>query len=106
MGNGVGSGPPKLLDFKGFIEAFSSERYFVIIKVYADESGTHDKTGRQKGSQVPVIAGYLASAEYWKSFNDNWQSVLKHKKYGVDYFHNKELGFHHRQKTTFARHLR
>jgi hypothetical protein len=75
-----------------------SERYFVIIKVYADEAGTHDKKGKQKGSEVPVLAGYLASVEYWTNFANDWQSVLN--KYNVSYFHNKEFGFHARQKPT------
>jgi hypothetical protein len=34
----------------------------VQIVVYADESGTHDKTGMLPGSEVAVMAGYAAKA--------------------------------------------
>jgi hypothetical protein len=71
----------------------------VIIKVYADESGTHDETGQTKGSEVPVVAGYFAPADYWVKFCDEWQSVLA--KYKAPYFHNKELGKHRRLNSPY-----
>ena len=72
------------------------EKFFVIIKVYADESGTHDETGQEKGSEVPVVAGFFAPADYWVRFCGEWQSALNN--YKVPHFHNKELGFHQRLK--------
>jgi hypothetical protein len=60
-----------------------------MIKVYADESGTQDETGQEKGSEVPVVAGYIATANYWVKFCGEWQSVLN--KYKAPYFHNREL---------------
>lgn len=68
----------------------------MIIKVYADESGTHDETGQEKGSEVPVVAGFFAPESYWPKFCNEWEGVLNKCK--VRYFHNKELGWHHRLK--------
>ena len=70
----------------------------MLIKVYGDESGTHDKTGKQKGSEVPVVGGYFAPPEFWDNFNKQWQAVLDDPKYKAPYFHAKELEFHYRQR--------
>lgn len=53
--------------------------------VYADESGTHDKTGIEQGSQVAVFGGYAAKVESWVKFCKDWGSVLK--KHDAPYFH-------------------
>jgi hypothetical protein len=66
---------------------------FVKIVVYADESGTHSPTGSQPGSEVPVIAGYMATPSDWLTFLDDWNSVLNLTKYNVDYFHHRELTY-------------
>jgi hypothetical protein len=58
------------------------------IIVYADESGTHDETGKEKGSEYPMIAGFAAPASEWSKFRVEWQAVLK--AYHAPYFHFRE----------------
>jgi uncharacterized protein DUF3800 len=53
-----------------------------IFTAYFDESGTPDE------SPFVVVAGYLASVNEWRQFNDRWGRVLT--EYGVPYFHVKE----------------
>jgi hypothetical protein len=75
-----------------FREGFSlfPEGLFVkAIVVYADESGTHDRAGRQPGSQYPTIAGFVAPPSAWSQFCVEWQAVLN--AYGVPYFHSREF---------------
>lgn len=55
------------------------------VVAYIDESGTHDKTGKSKGSKVVVIAGLVAWRDEWVKFCGEWQSVLN--KYSAPYFH-------------------
>ena len=57
--------------------------------VYADESGTHDKTGQSAGSKCPIVAGFAAPVSEWSKFCVEWQAVLKG--YGAPYFHSREL---------------
>lgn len=57
--------------------------------VYADESGTHDRTGAQPGSEFPTIAGYAAPPSEWSSFCVEWKAVLK--SFGAPYFHSREF---------------
>lgn len=65
-----------------------SGKLFVKIVIYADESGTHDPTGKQIASDVPVVGGYMAPRNKWPQFCDDWKAVLdKHK---VSYFHYSE----------------
>ena len=52
------------------------------------ESGTHDPTGKQEGSDVPVIGGYMAPRNEWPKFCDDWKSVLGNHR--VPYFHYRE----------------
>jgi hypothetical protein len=59
------------------------------LTVYADESGTHDKHGLQRGSEVTVVAGYIAKKASWDVFTRRWRTALK--KYKVDVFHMSEL---------------
>jgi hypothetical protein len=49
---------------------------FVFVKVYGDESGTHDATGELPGSEVNCVGGYVASAEKWTEFIGHWQEIL------------------------------
>ncbi len=57
--------------------------------VYADESGTHDRSGRLRGSEAPTFGGYIGDVEEWVKFRWHWESVLK--KYGVSHFHCREF---------------
>jgi hypothetical protein len=59
------------------------------LTVYADESGTHDKRGLQLGSEVTVVAGYIATKSDWDVFTRRWRTALKKFKVGV--FHMSEL---------------
>src|ERR1035438_981481 len=62
-----------------------SAKLFVKLVIYADESGTHDNTGVQKGSREAIIAGIVAPIEDWAGFCRLWKLVLD--KYGAQYFH-------------------
>jgi hypothetical protein len=55
----------------------------VMLQAYADESWTH------KGPKVFVIGGFIAPAEIWARFSDEWQRVLDMKP-RIDYFKNDE----------------
>jgi hypothetical protein len=55
------------------------------VALYADETGTHDPTGRSKGAEVMGIAGYLSWADDWASFCDEWRAILE--QYQVPRFH-------------------
>ena len=61
---------------------------FVILQIYADESGTHHPKGDQPNSEVPVIAGYMAFRDEWKKFCPAWKAVLD--RYDVQIFHAKD----------------
>jgi hypothetical protein len=57
--------------------------------VYADESGTHDRTGKRAGSGYPTIAGFAAPPSEWEKFCVEWKAALN--SYGVDHFHSRVL---------------
>jgi hypothetical protein len=57
--------------------------------VYADESGTHDPGGNQKGSQHPTIAGFAAPPSEWSKLCVDWRAILN--SYDAPYFHSREL---------------
>jgi hypothetical protein len=59
------------------------------IAVYMDESGTHDITGQEKGSEVAVICGYAGWKANWGRFTHEWEYALKLNR--VPYFHYREL---------------
>lgn len=59
------------------------------ITLYGDESGTHDETGVQQGSEVATVAGFLARSEHWEVFTEKWIAVLE--EYKVPAFHMNEF---------------
>lgn len=56
---------------------------------YADESGTHDPTGKRIGADAVTISGLVAPKESWISFDIRWRAILN-KYHGVKYFHARE----------------
>jgi hypothetical protein len=56
---------------------------------YADDSGTHDKTGVKPGARECIVAGYVAPAEDWKQFRLAWKAKLD--QFNADYFHFYEV---------------
>ncbi len=89
--------------FREWASLFSG-KFFVMIVVYADESGTHDPFGLQDGSQYPIIGGFAARKSTWDKFSIAWKAILK-KYDDVPYFHGRELRaaqmaiFHNRKET-------
>lgn len=65
------------------------EKFIMGVIMYADESGTHDATGRQQGAQVATVAGFLARTEHWQRFTEEWVAVLD--EYHVPAFHMSEF---------------
>ena len=55
---------------------------------YMDESGDHDRLGKEPGSEIAVIAGYVATKDQWLRFEWRWNNVLT--KFGVRVFHASE----------------
>jgi hypothetical protein len=66
-----------------------SGKFFVMLSVYADESGTHDPGFNKPGARVPVISGFIDTVENWKIFCNNWKALLD--EYKVPYFHFREI---------------
>lgn len=62
---------------------------FVSIEIYADESGTHDETGKQRGAEVAVINGLAGWKTSWATFARKWRQCLKRNR--VDCFHASDL---------------
>jgi Protein of unknown function (DUF3800) len=64
-----------------------AEKHLVLLglTVYADESGTHDKHGLLRGSEVTAVAGYLASKQSWGILSRRWRTALR--KYDIETFH-------------------
>jgi hypothetical protein len=60
-------------------------KIFVDIVAYVDESGTHDITGKLRGSREAVIGGYAAPKGEWIKFQARWRTILR--RYRVCYFH-------------------
>jgi len=56
---------------------------------FADESGTHDVTGREPGSDVAGVVGYISEKNAWENFCGEWKEVLD--RYGVKAFHMSEF---------------
>jgi len=57
----------------------------VKLAAYVDESGRHDRTGKQKGSGQIVVSGWVDRRDNWCEFCGQWQSILD--KYSAHYFH-------------------
>lgn len=55
------------------------------IAAYVDESGRHDRTGKQKNSGQIVVCGWVDWRSNWIAFCRQWIVVLR--KYGAGYFH-------------------
>jgi len=47
------------------------------LEAYADESGTHDPKGQQKGSEVVAVVGYLNPKANWDRLSRRWTRRLK-----------------------------
>jgi hypothetical protein len=62
------------------------------IAAYVDESGRHDRTGKEIGAGQIVVCGWVDWADHWATFCNQWQSILN--KYGAEtYFHFAELAY-------------
>src|ERR1017187_4802529 len=70
--------------FKEWASLFSGQ-LFVNLVAYVDESGRHDRTGKQKGSGQIVVCGWVDWRSNWLAFCREWQSILR--KYDATYFH-------------------
>jgi hypothetical protein len=76
------------LRFDEWASLFPNGIFVKAVIIYADESGTHDRTGQQQGSEYPIVAGYAAPVSEWSKFSVDWKAVLN--SYGAPYFHFKE----------------
>jgi hypothetical protein len=47
------------------------------LELYADESGTHDVTGKQPGSEVLAVIGYIAGKSLWLRMSRKWNRHLR-----------------------------
>jgi hypothetical protein len=82
-------------DFLEWASLFSG-KYFVMIALYADETGTGGipKSGKEPS---PGFYGFLATTEEWEQFILRWKKMLK-KHNDAKYFHFRELDKGYRQK--------
>ena len=62
-----------------------SRSYFMMFTGYFDDSGhiTNEK--------ALVVCGFVASVEQWKVFEKDWQAILNHPQFDLDYLHMKEF---------------
>jgi hypothetical protein len=74
--------------FREFTALFY-ERLFMNLISFADESGTHDATGQQLGSEVAGVVGYISDKDNWENFCGEWKAVLD--RYDVKVFHMSEF---------------
>lgn len=65
-----------------------SRKLFVQLVSYADESGIRRDDGSVRGSEVMVVAGFVATVESCADLHQEWCRILK--KYGAPYFHARE----------------
>lgn len=54
----------------GFPEALAREKILAMLRLYIDDSGKEDQ------SPVQVLAGYVATAEQWAMFSNDWKTIL------------------------------
>ena len=88
--NGIIAGrTPKeaVAQFADWASIFSG-KLFAMIVAYADESGTHDRTGQQPGASTATIGGYIGLFDDWRKFDSEWKDVLT--EYSVPAFHFKD----------------
>lgn len=78
------SGERKSNAFKAFIRMLRN-RILVNIQVYADETGTHDKTGKSRGGKACGVAGYAAWSDDLEMLHEKWLAIQK--EYKVPPFH-------------------
>src|ERR1700735_919115 len=52
-------------------------RTLAVLVAFLNESGTHDETGQQPGSQVAGMGGVVAPTEVWEEIEAEWLDVLK-----------------------------
>jgi hypothetical protein len=52
---------------------------------YADDSGTHDPTGEQKGAEQGIVGGIIAPESDWPQFCRDWRAALV--KHDAPHFH-------------------
>ncbi len=50
-----------------------------------------DDSGKEGDSPSVHLCGFVASADQWARFNSDWKSILAMPKFGLDYFHMKEM---------------
>jgi hypothetical protein len=60
-----------------------------VLQSFADETGTHDMTGLEPGSEVAAVVGYLSRKDDWDNFCSEWKGILD--RYGVKVFHMSEF---------------
>jgi hypothetical protein len=67
----------------GLFHRWESDRLFMILTAYVDESGTHDD------SPITVMAGYVGYSGQWRKFEKKWARQLQ--KFDVTHFHAKDF---------------
>lgn len=61
----------------------------VSLVAYADESGTHDRTGLLQGADTAGVFGYIARPERWKELTVEWNATLT--EFEIKCFHTSEF---------------
>ena len=65
------------------LNALASDKVFVMLRAYMDDSGTH------AGAPSSLIAGYWGGVKEWASFEWKWKKVLS--EFGIEEFHAKRF---------------
>lgn len=58
---------------------------WLVFAVYFDDSGTHDDTATEPGSQIVAAAGYVALPNAWQAFEAAWNAFLLRE--GLTFYH-------------------
>ncbi len=73
-------------EFEDWASTIAGKKDILVqVSIYADESGTHDRTGNSPGSANVVVCGLASLRENWTEFCKQWQAVLN--EYKVPCFH-------------------